>query len=95
MLDEVHFWVAWLVEMDLCTKVVIGIDVRYLATAALHTLEQHEVARDMLVNEVKGEQRMAQMVEHCQFGSQSQFGSRCQAGIRCHQERIGRNEVPR
>src|SRR5579883_3651650 len=63
-LDELESRESRLIENRLFPERVVLGEHRHLIGAPLHRLEDQEISGDMLVNEVEGEQRMAQMVEH-------------------------------
>src|SRR3712207_1837250 len=58
-----HLRVTRIVKMIRLPEGVVFLDWHGLRRAALHRLEHEEVLGDMLVNEVEGEKRMAQVVE--------------------------------
>lgn len=73
MLYEVHLGIAGLVEGGWRIEVVIGFDGDDLATAALHALEEQEIARDVLMDEVESEQGMTQVIQDAHEDDEIEF----------------------
>src|SRR5579883_746590 len=63
VLDEIHAWAAWILEYRRVLEAVVFGHGRDCCGATLQRLEKEQVFCDMFVDEVEGEQRMAQMIE--------------------------------
>src|SRR5436305_14458363 len=59
-----HFRVYGAVEMTLGPEIIVVLDAVDFAGAAQHRLEEKQVPRDMLMNEIKRKQGMTKMVKH-------------------------------
>src|SRR3954452_4505396 len=63
-LDEIHQRIAVALEHRVIPERIVVGDTGHVVAAALHALENHHVAHDRVVQDVEGEQRMAEVVEH-------------------------------
>jgi hypothetical protein len=63
VLDEVHLGIAGLVEGSRGVEVVIRFGTYDVAAAALHTLEEHQVSGYVLMDQVKSEERVAEVIK--------------------------------
>src|SRR5205823_12636666 len=64
MLDKVHLGIAGIVERRRSVELIVRFDRNNFATAALHTLKEQKIAGDMLMNQIKRKQRVAQVIQN-------------------------------
>ena len=64
VLDKVHLRIARVVKRRDLRKLVILVHFGNRPAAALHTLKQQKILRHVLMNKIKREQRMTQVVQH-------------------------------
>ncbi len=64
MLDEVQPWVAGIIERTGVGERIVRGDVCHVPAAALHRLEDQQIARHVLVDQIERKQRMAQVIQH-------------------------------
>ena len=101
VLDEVQLRIAGPVELRLLEEVVVLGDRLDLGRAALHALEDQQVARDVLVDQVERQQRMAQVVEHAEEQARRRSARRARrrrrpraCGTRCPARSPRRRSAP-
>jgi hypothetical protein len=58
MFDEVQLRIGWAVEGRIAIELVIPIHAHNISATTLHALEQQEILRNVLVNQVERQQRM-------------------------------------
>src|SRR5437763_13332837 len=64
MLNETHFRKLIPLENPLLPKWIITRQTVCLLASPLHGLKNKQIARDVLVNQIEGQQRMSQVVKH-------------------------------
>src|SRR3954454_8932655 len=63
-LDEIHQRIAVALKHRVVPERIVVRDAGHVVAAALHALENHHVTHDRVMEDVEGEQRMAEVVEH-------------------------------